>query len=160
MEYNRFDRNQAIDDITLLNAEAAIPDITPDDNIQKIIRECSNINLLQKLDPVRLSEYATILACYVFYLNKIENELKYKISWFESNINHIIGKQLDNYDGYGFQEKSSKIKSNESQAKEYDTSRHRYQTQLEYLSNLTFSLRLIIESLKNLSMSKARQGRE
>lgn len=160
MAYNRFDKNQAIEDITVLAAETALPDIEPDSNIQKILKEASNMSLVQKLDPVRLAEYATVLSSYVYYLNRVENELKYKITWLESNINHIVGSQLDNYSGYGYQEKSSKIKASEAAAISYESDRHRNQTKLEYLNNLTFSLRLIIDNLKNLAMTKSRQGKD
>lgn len=152
--------NQASEDIEVLAASANIPDVKTDNNIQRIINECSDISFLQKLDPVRLSEYAAVLSCYVLFLNKKENDLKYKISWYESNINHIVGSQLDNYQGYGFQEKSSKIKAHEPVAKEYEQYRHRLQTQLEYLNNLNFSLRLTIDNIKNLALIKSRQGKE
>jgi len=66
------------------------------------------------INSIKLSQYA-------IYIKSKINKIKAIVSWCDANINSIIGRELQNTNGYGLSEKSLIIKRNDSVAKELES---------------------------------------
>lgn len=157
---NRFDKNQAVDELNLFKAEIAYPELKPPENIQDILSSLLSLNKLKTFGPVELNEYSVLLSAYALFLTNQENKSKTEINWCESNIKHIVGRELINTDGYGFVEKDHRIRSTHDVAKKLEAKKLEAQLKIDYIQNMSLKLHHITETLKNLAYEKARQRRE
>lgn len=90
----------------------------PDINIPEEIGEILNYTRaqLKMRDKQDLSLDGIQLAQYSIYLKSEINKYQAIISWCNSNIDSIIGRELPNTQGYGYIEKSTLIKRNDATA--------------------------------------------
>jgi len=152
---NRQDINEQME--TFL-AEVRLPDIQISDDIIKILGDLNKIEKIRTLHPLELSEYSVLLASYALYLASQENKLLAWSKWCEDNLQFIVGKQLQNAYGYGYQEKAIFIRSNDKNATEIDSLRLLAEAKLNRVRNLSKQLNLLSDTVRNLAFAKGKYG--
>lgn len=150
---NRYSANHMSMELERVRAEMGYPSLVPCKDIDKIIKECGNYSILSKLDPIILMEYSVLLATYSLYLASETNRLEAKMKWCESNIQIIVGKNLDNVVGY-FNEKQSAIRANEPLAKSLEEMKLDAQTKFETFKFIAEKIKFLSITLDNLSRQK------
>lgn len=156
---SRYSIEDTAQGIELFRAKLGFPPIKPPNNIDKIVSECGNLEVLSNIDPIRLAEYSVILAQYSFYLASEVNRLEAKAKWCESNIQNIVGKNINNISGY-FNEKQSYIRSNDEHAMRLDEIRQQSQTEYECFKFLSEKIKFLSGSLDNLVRAKINMRRQ
>lgn len=155
---NRFDPKEIRAEIDKFKGSVWLPKLEAPENIESVLKELASYQTLRGLDPVKLNEYAVTIAVYSTYLTMEFNRYVTERNWCESNIEHIIGRELENVEGYGYQEKSHKIRSLHPEAIKLDEKKLLAQTKIDYISNVSQKLQFLCEMLKNLAYSKSKQG--
>lgn len=135
--------------LEIFKAEIRFPSIKPPDKISDILNKLIDISTLKVLTAEQLSEHMVLLAGYNLYLCEQENRLIATINWCESNIKYIIGKNVDQIEGF-FTEKELKIRANEQNAQELEKIKLEMQVKLDSIKNLGFKIDFVTNNLKNL----------
>lgn len=104
------------------------------------------------IDSARLSQYS-------LYVKNEFNRLKANISWCDANINSILGRELQNTEGYGIKEKSLIIIRNDPVAKELQSIKDTCETQLMSIEDIDRKIEFMSSSLKNLAFEKSYRGK-
>jgi len=99
------------------------------------------------VDSVRLSQYA-------LYIKSESNRLKANISWCQANIDSIIGREINNTEGYGIKEKSLIIVRNDPVARELESIKSVCETQLNSIDDIDRKIEFMANTLKNLSFER------
>lgn len=155
---NRFDANEVRENLDIFKGEISLPKLESPDKIESILQDLSNHMALKRLDPIALNEYAVLLGIYSTYLTMEMNRYITQRNWCDANLQHIIGRELDNVEGYGYQEKSHKIVSLHPEASKLDEKKLLIQTKIDYISGIAQKLQFMCDMLKNLAYSKSKQG--
>lgn len=158
MSKNRFDPQHMSEEIAVMKAEMHFPEVQPSEDINNILAKISSIQHIKRLAPDELNEFALLISVYSLYITQEENRLKSKISWCESNIKYIVGRESKNVDGY-FQEKDLFIRSTEETARKLGIVKSEAEVKLEQIKYVSNKLQHISEMLKNLSFEKRKVGR-
>ena len=151
---NRYDDEEMGLDIESMRSDIKYPNIKPPNNINKILEEVSNLEILRKLDPMSVMEYASIVAYYSLYLSGEINKLEAYAKWCESNIKFIIGKRCQDINGY-FTEKESYIRAHDELASSLDEKRIKAQTKFETLKFMNQKMQFLSETLQSLAKEKS-----
>jgi hypothetical protein len=99
------------------------------------------------IDSARIAQYA-------LYMSIQSNRLKSNLAWCNSNLDSIIGRELNNVQGYGLKEKSLIIIRNDPVATEVFRLKTLYETQYASIEDLDRKIEYYSTTLKNLTFSK------
>lgn len=133
-------------------ANIKFPELSPPEEIQELLllsREDFKKRGIDTLaiDSIRLSQY-----CLFLQIQK--NKLKTGIDWCDLNLNSILGRDLPNAKGYGFQEKSLVIFKNDNTAKELIMLKNEWESKLTSIQDIDKKIEFMINSIKNLYFVK------
>ncbi len=98
------------------------------------------------IDTARISQYA-------LHLKIQTNKLEAILSWCDSNINSILGKELPNFQGW-YQEKMLIVKASNQHIKELEVIRTSTQAQLNSIKDLDKKIEFYASTIKNLLFIK------
>lgn len=157
-ETKRYNKEEAATAVELFKASVSLPKFSAPKGIDDIIATISNGNFTAK-DPVQISEYAVKLEMYALYLTYETNKLEARLKWYESNIKHIVGKELKNSMGFTFQEKDADIRSNVELAALYEEEKLLVQHQLENFKKIAFKISSLVQVLESFAKNKSYQER-
>ncbi len=148
-------------DVKYENAMAKInmPLIRPPTELQKIINDTGNKALLATLNPRDTVEYAILLNSYALYLTMAENKLLAEYNLYENTIKRIVGENVAEVNGYGFNEKDTYIRANEPHAKDLESKKTSIQVEIDSMKYLSQKFQMLAENLKNLSFAKKIESR-
>lgn len=113
----------------------------------------SRADMLAK-DKQTLLIDAAILARYAMNLRSEVGKLRARISWCQANIDSIIGREIPNVTGYGYNEKAKQIIRNDTTARKLDQSRMLYQSQLDSIEELDRKVEFFANCIKNIAFIK------
>jgi len=102
------------------------------------------------IDSIRLAQYS-------LYLKSEINRLKSNITWCNANINSILGRELENTNGYGFTEKSLIIIRSDPVARDLEGIKSLCETQFVAIEDLDRKVDFLSSCVKNLAFE--RRGR-
>ncbi len=105
-------------------------------------------------DKQELSIDASRIAQYALFLAMQSNRLKSNITWCNANLDSIIGRELNNTQGYGLKEKTLVIIRNDSVAQEMSSIKTLCETQLATILDLDRKIEYYSTTLKNLTFTK------
>ncbi len=143
---NRYDSKEIVSEIELMKTEFNFPNISSPKDINDIIHSINNDNLLN-ISVEDLLVYSTKLISYSLYLVHETNRIKAKIDWLESNIKHIVGKELANSRGFTFEEKNTDIRSNHELADKLEEQKLVESAKYEVMKNLPFKIQALADQL-------------
>lgn len=156
---NRLDMEDMGDRIQSFKTDIRFPLIDPPDNITEIITKVSNGTTLKALSGIELQEYAIILSSYALYLSMQENQIEAKFNWAENNIKFIVGKNLQEVEGYGFNEKDSYIRANEPTAVTLHDKKLEFQAKKESIKFIAMKIHNLADHLRSLGLEKTKERR-
>lgn len=151
---SRFDQKQMSADIQLMKTEMKIPIIKPSDDVQGIMNTIMN----NKLDGVGIHDlynYSAKIAVYALYIKGEINSLRAKQDWLESNIKNIVGKNIRNVEGYGYNEKECYIRANDELASQLDEQLINNKAKLNVLYGTDEKLQYIANILQNIAKERS-----
>lgn len=99
------------------------------------------------INCIRLSQYALFIKTEV-------NKIRSSEEWCKANIESIIGREINNTNGYGLAEKSLIIKRNDPVAKELESVRLQFSTRLRILEDIDRKIEFLANSMKSLAIEK------
>ena len=132
--------------------EVTFPSITAPKEIQELLN-VSREDIRNK-DKEELSIDAVVLSQYAMYITIQMNKLRAKLSWCDFQIDSIIGRELSNTSGYGFQEKSLIIKRNDEVARSVEQVRSLLLIKLATLKDLDEKIKDISKAILSLQYVK------
>ena len=99
------------------------------------------------IDIIRLAQYS-------IYLKLQLNRYRAVTNWCDANINSIVGRELQNTNGYGYIEKSTIIKRNDKDANNLVNIKVFAETKIHTLEDVDRKLEFMAQSMKGLIFQK------
>lgn len=129
------------------------PKMSPAAEIADILEKICSHKHLRSLGTIELSEYSVLLASYSLFLTKEEAELNSIVQWCESHIKHIVGRNIQEVQGY-FNEKDHYIRSHDTNAMALDEKKSVAEAKLNSIRYISQKINYLSEVLNNLSREK------
>lgn len=126
------------------------------------ISEILNLNKsqLKSLSAEDLLINAIKLSQYAIYVKAKINKIKSIVSWCDANINSIIGRELQNTNGYGLNEKSLIIKRNDNVAKELENVKVNLMVSATQIEDIDRKVEFMSNAIKALASEKRYSNNE
>lgn len=153
---DRYSSKEMGDLIRSYKIEIGFPAIDTPKGVTEILAKVSNYSTLKVLTSVELIEYATVLQCYAFYLTCEEGRHKAYLNWLENNIAHIVGKNLNEVQGY-WNEKNSYIRATEPLAAELGKYSLTAQAKLDSIAWSSQKIGAVAKQLETLADAKIKE---
>lgn len=150
----RLKTEEFAEQIETMKAEIYLPEFSPPENIQTIIKSLSSQEAISNLSVEEIAEYMVLIAKYSLDITLYENRLHSYHNWCESNLKYIVGKNLANVQAYSFAEKDHAIRSTEPHAVKLDNIKLSFQTRIDNIKYISQKLQLLYDALKNMQISK------
>lgn len=99
------------------------------------------------VDAIQLAQYSASI-------HNEKNKCEAVKVWAEANLKSIIGRELENYTGYGYQEKSVKISRNDEQAHAFFKLIATMESKIASIAEIDKKIDFIVSSIKNLCFVK------
>lgn len=101
-------------------------------------------------------EYAVLLGNYSLYLTMQENRYTAFVGWCESNLKIIVGKNIQNVEGY-FNEKDTFIRATETHAVELSDMKLIAQAKLDSIKWIAQKIQHMSSIIERLSNEKSKE---
>jgi hypothetical protein len=142
----RYDKKDIATEIETTRASFNFPNLSSPNDINKIIGIITKEDLT-KVPVEELLDYSTKIVVYSLYLTHETNRIKAKADWIESQIRHIVGKELANSRGFTFEEKNIDIRANHDHASEFEQEKVLELTKYEVFKNIAYKMQNLAEQL-------------
>lgn len=109
---------------------------------------------LKSISGEELSINCIRLAQYALFVKTEINKMKSARDWCEANIDSIVGRELNNTNGYGLGEKSLIIKRNDPVARELEATKIQFSSKLTILEDIDRKIEFLANSMKSLAIEK------
>lgn len=113
-----------------------------------------NRSQLKSISGEELSINCIRLAQYALFVKTEINKMKSARDWCEANIDSIVGRELNNTNGYGLGEKSLIIKRNDPVARELEATKIQFSSKLTMLEDIDRKIEFLANSMKSLAIEK------
>lgn len=153
---DRYDLKGIAEGIEIKRSEFQFPKISPPVNIQIIMNHVQQ-GQITTFDSVTLYGFAVELAQYALYLAIEINRLQAKAKCLESNLKHIVGKNLENAVGFTFQEKDHSIRANDNLAASYEEAKLSLSAQIDTFNFVDRKVSFVAELIRDLARNKGMQ---
>lgn len=151
---SRFDSKIMSANIQLMKTEMKLPTIKPSNDIQSIIDNITN-GKMNGISAYDLYGYASKLSVYSLYIKGEINSLKSKLDWLEGNIKNIVGKNIRNVEGYGYNEKESFIRANDEIASELDAQSLATKAKINILWGIDEKIHYLSNIIQNVAKERS-----
>lgn len=129
-----------------------VPEIVVPANIENILNQTRQQLSAKSREDIGYDMFE--LSQYAFYITMAYNKLKTTLAWCEGNLRSIIGRELDNTSGYGYNEKSLKIIRNDPNASKIDQIKILTEVKINSIENIERRIEFMSQSLRNILFSK------
>lgn len=154
---NRHDVAEFTTAVEIMKSNMNFPNIKPPKNIGAILDIVSDTDAIRKLSGEQVAEYSVVLSAYSLYLGMEENRYTTFLNWCEGNMAFIVGKFVQDVDGYGFNEKNAYIRANEEHAVELNAKKLMAETKLTTIKFLSGKMDILAKQLQSLAYEKGRR---
>lgn len=154
---SRLDPKEISSEITSMKQEINFPVFTAKHSLAPLFENLLNSDFIQKMDGQTAQQYLLQISAYSLYVQIEQNKIRSYLNWCESNIKHIVGKELINVPrevGTYFTSQDVYIRANHKTANDLEEEKLKCQAKLDIIFDITKKMDFICDALKTIIYSK------
>lgn len=128
----------------------------PEEELQKYIS--MQRNEIEKLTKDDCAEIIVRLTQFAFHVQRSLNREISRFNWADDYIKEIIADELNNYKGYGYNEKSIQAIKHNDKASSLNNIRRYAKQRVDRLSYLANCIKNLSEAIQNIQINKVKNG--
>lgn len=133
-----------------------IPNNLPEDELQNYIS--MQRNEIEKLTKDDCAEIMVRLVQFSFHIQRSLNREISRYNWADDYIKEVIADELNNYKGYGYNEKSIQAIKHNDKASSLNNIRRYAKQRVDRLSYLANCIKNLSEAIQNVQINKVKNG--
>ena len=133
-----------------------IPNNLPEDELQNYIS--MQRNEIEKLTKDDCAEIIVRLTQFAFHVQRSLNREISRYNWADDYIKEVIADEINNYKGYGYNEKSIQAIKHNDKASSLSSIRRYAKQRVDRLSYLSNCIKNLSDAIQNIQINKVKNG--
>jgi len=128
----------------------------PEDELQNYIS--MQRNEIEKLTKDDCGEIIVRLTQFAFHIQRSLNREISRYNWADDYIKEVIADELNNYKGYGYNEKSAQAIKHNDKASSLNSIRRYAKQRVDRLSYIANCIKNLSDAIQNIQINKVKNG--